>query len=403
MISQVSETKLEPLFPLLTAHLSCCLTHLDPSIQQDGLNLIDSLVGSVPSFLALHYAKILPDCLEQISARKDGDAKVSVSADVSEKISSLQWRTDVLKRVDKILNAILAHRRTKVELVNRQSCVNVEFSENLYCNLYPGRPNYLGLSDLVNKTGEDPMLEIIDKIVPLILDSWVEATSSDSKKGRIGFLSNDVFPLLESVAGILEKLLTYSQEVGPAGTDNPLLDRLRSKYFMDLNSRLLSHIPYSNSSGKCNAQNILLSSVTLSLADTLEPELLTRIISTLRSHSTDSEERLKVFKNLLFMSSIDQSSRDGALTLLMEMSTNLPAGSKQRLSCIKVLSELAEREELLGSWLETLPTRVVSTSESSLPEKFLILETMLKFAKRRNQHLVKSFKLTSVALQGKYI
>lgn len=398
VLFKVAESKLEPLFPVLTAHLSCCLTHIDPAIQQDGLNLIDSLVTTVPSFIAGNFSKILPDCLEQISKRSVDKSKAGVSTNVSEKITALQWRTDVLKRVDQVLRAILSQLNSKLDSEKAQNCVNIEFGESVQARIYPMRPSSLCLSELVKKSGDDPMLEITDKIIPLILDSWVEATA-ETKKKRIGFLSNDVFPLLEHISGILEKLVTYSRVSGYDGDDTVLV-RLKQKYFADLNSRLLSHIPYSNSSGKCNAQNILLSSVTLNLAESLDANLLSRIIQTVGSPTTDAGERLKVFKNLLYGSLLDQESRRTVLTLLLDMSANLASGSEQRIGALKLLSDLAECDEELGSWLESLPSLLISAVDQSFAERSLVLETMLKFAQRRNTHLEQSFKLKSSALQG---
>ena len=325
-------------------------------------------------------------------------SKVGVSTNVSEKITALQWRTDVLKRVDQVLHAILAQINSISINNEAESCVKVEFGEGAQARIYPGRSSSLCLSELVKKSGEDPMLDITDKIVPLILDSWVEATA-ESKNKRIGFLSNDVFPLLEHISGILEKLVAYSQVSRYTG-DDTVLDRLKRKYFVDLNSRLLCHLPYSNSSGKCNSQNILLSSVTLNLVETLEADHLARIIKTVGSQTTDAGERLKVFKKLLYGRLLDQESRDTVLTLLLEMSGNLASGSEQRIGALNLLSDLAEAEEELGSWLESLPYLLTSAIEQDVSERNLVLQTMLKFAQRRNTRLEQSFKLKLSSLQG---
>lgn len=62
---KVDNVILEPLYPLMTAHLSCCLTNIQPAIQRDALPLIDTLVNTAPAFIAANFGRILPDCVRQ--------------------------------------------------------------------------------------------------------------------------------------------------------------------------------------------------------------------------------------------------------------------------------------------------------------------------------------------------
>ena len=390
----------------MTAHLSCSLTHIDSAIQQDGLNLIDSLVSAIPTFIARNYNRILPDCLDQISARRTDDkSKAGVSTDVSENISAIQWRVDVLRRVDKIFEALLVYS-SKPACDNKLTTTsNVEFAENLYCEVYPARPEYLSLSDLSMRRGEDPIKGVIDQVLPLVLDSWVEATSAEGKTQRRSFVTNEVFALLESIAGILDKLVSYAQ-LGDGNLN--VLDHLKGKYSADLNSRLLSYLPYSNSMGKCNAVNIKLCNVTLVLATSLEMEdKFSRVLACLGSQATEPLERLKVLRNLLGDSrTLDTENRTTAIDLVLEMYKTLPPGSKARKEAVRLLSELAEDEERLGEWLGSLPTSLASATicqGRELVEETLLLNTILKFAQRKNLQLEKSFNIAASSLEGKRV
>jgi len=393
ILSQVPEGKLEPLFPVLMAHVSCSLTHIDPSIQQDGLILIDSLVNTVPAFVALNYARILPDCVEQISARrKDTDKTKGVTNEVSETVSVLQWRMDVLQRVDKILDALLTHNRPALqhECLHRPDLV---FENDLHCHLYHEPAECLLLADLGSKSASDPMLEVVDTILPLILDSWVEATV-DTKKRRLGTLSTEVRTLLGCIAGILNKLVSYAQLGSPDGT---VIARLKEKYFSDLNQRLFSHMPYSCGS-VCSAENILLSNTFLVLADHLDPPTVARILASLRSAEGDPDQRLQVLRNLLTNHhELDTATRTTALDLLQEMGSLLPPGSKARFAGIRLLSALAEKENELSAWLATLPSRL--TKVDTEEEELIILETMLKFTKMKNGHLLTALNTKEQSLQ----
>lgn len=395
ILMQVPGGKLEPLFPVLMAHVSCSLTHIDPAIQQDGLILIDSLVNTVPAFVALNYARILPDCVEQISARrKDTDKTKGVTNEVSETVSVLKWRMDVLQRVDKILDALLTHNRS----AEQQECLprpDVVYQNNLHCPLYQEPAERLLLTDLGDKSVSDPMLEVVDTILPLILDSWVEATTVDTKKRRLGNLTTEVRTLLGCIAGILNKLVSYAQLGSP---DSAVIARLQEKYFTDLNHRLFSHMPYSCGS-VCSAENILLSNAFLVLADHLDPPTVGRILASLRSPDGDSCQRLQVLKNLLTNPhKLDTTTRKMALDLLQEMGSLLPPGSKARFTCIRLLSSLAEKDEELSEWLATLPSRL-TRADMEEEEELLILETILKFSKMRNEHLLMALNTTKETLQ----
>ena len=405
--AQVEERKLEPLFGVLIAHLSRCLTHIDPSIQQDGLSLMDSLVTAVPAFIAAHYVKILPDCLEQISSKKcDEKAKVGVSANVSDKISSLQWRIDVLKRVDKVLEAILDSRQLRQSSLENGATVDLSYDEgDLFCEVFPGRPESLCFVDLIPQTGEDAMVDIVDRILPLIIESWVEA-ATDTKRRGSSIVSNQVFPLLEIIAPILEKLVMYAQVV--AGEDalgatrpkeSALLHHIRSKYLDDLHSRLLSRLPFSNSSGRCNAQNIVLCNVATHLAgSSLGEDMLARIISLAGSQTTSPAQRLKVLSSLLAGGDLCTDKRNSVLDLIVELSRCPDSEPPHLAQTIKLLSGLAEREpDRLGPWLASLPV-LVTTSELGLVEP--ILRTILKLIQRKNPCLEKSLKENWNCFQG---
>lgn len=390
VLSKTDEGRLEPLFPVLTAHVSCCLTHIDPSIQQDGLNLVDSLVNAVPTFIARNYARILPDCMEQISARKSGGgaSEVGVSTEVSQKTSSLQWRTNVLQRVDAVLGTVIDNLAASDRQCQEGRCFKQLWTENLHCPVYPRQDSHLSLADLGNKSKEDPMLEIVDRLLPLILESWIEATP-ESKKRRNSFVSNEVFGLFEHIARILDKLVAYCEQTGEQSEYSPLVSQLRSRYYQDLHTRLMAGLPYSNSSGRCNIQNILLCNVILSLADSVDSDTLAKVMSVADSPNVPPENKLKVLRKLLHRE-LDMDNKQASVEQLLEMSSDTSGGGcAHRSSAIRLLSVIAESDEDLNDWLASLPARTVAAKEGE--ERTLLLQTMLKFAKRHSGPLKKAF------------
>ena len=130
-IVQVEPGKLEPLYPLITAHLSCCLTNIQPAIQRDALPIIDTLANTSPTFIAANFGRILPDCMRQIAAEKTVDEAQSfgVSSQVTDKISSLEWRTSVLSRVEKILQCVCT-KGDNTNMPEQQRQTLYEFEEH---------------------------------------------------------------------------------------------------------------------------------------------------------------------------------------------------------------------------------------------------------------------------------
>jgi len=448
VLSQVEEDKLEPLFPILTAHVSCCLTHIDPAIQQDGLSLIDSLVSAAPTFIASNYIKILPDCLEQISARRSGVgtgcsgaskpsstvAAVGVSAQLSERMTSLQWRVQVLTRVDNILAAILAANSARWQNKNPfdhhtiPNFRDVDYHDDLHCTLYVTggnnrQPLHMSLSSLASRStvDVDPMLSIVDRILPLILESWVEATSTDGKQQnqRKAFVSNDVMTLLALVARILDKIVNYGQLRDDKENKFALVSQLADRYFTDLHARLFSRLPFSSAAGRCNIENILLARVALCLGvgggkSRIDIQFTKKVLDMLTSTTafSHSEERLCLLKTLLTNRTenlLEYESQAVAVQMLVDLSTSLKTGSAAKIAAVQLLSRLAEEEELqsvaddrevsapstnVTNWLKTLPDVLLSSGTNSNEhtnlERLALLQTILKFVQRKHSGVTTS-------------
>jgi len=451
VLSQVEEDKLEPLFPILTAHVSCCLTHIDPAIQQDGLSLIDSLVSAAPTFIASNYIKILPDCLEQISARRSGVgtgcsgaskpsstvATVGVSAQLSERMTSLQWRVQVLARVDNILGAILAANSARWQNKNPVDhntttpyFRSVDYHDGLHCTLYAtdgnngqSQPLHMSLSSLASRStvDVDPMLSIVDRILPLILESWVEATSTDGKQQnqRKAFVSNDVMTLLALVARILDKIVDYGQLRDDKENKFALVSHLADRYFTDLDARLFSRLPFSSAAGRCSIENILLARVALCLGvggskNRIDIQFTKKVLDMLTSMTafSHSEERLCLLKTLLTNRTenlLECESQAVAVRMLVELSTSLKTGSAAKIAAVELLSRLAEEEEVqsvtddrdvsalctnVTNWLKTLPDVLLSSGSNSNEhtnlERVALLKTILKFVQRKHSGVTTS-------------
>lgn len=100
--------RVAPFFPLLSAHLSCAMTHIDTGIQEDAMKILDVLLEHYPALLAARPEVLLTNFLELISHRQNsgGNKKVqdpkgrtwALSVNPSRAVTSQQWRLSVLLR-----------------------------------------------------------------------------------------------------------------------------------------------------------------------------------------------------------------------------------------------------------------------------------------------------------------
>lgn len=100
--------RVAPFFPVLSAHLSCAMTHIETGIYEDAMNILDVLLEHYPALLASRPAILLTNFLELISHRQssggakkaqDGKGRTwALSVCPSRAVTSQQWRLSVLLR-----------------------------------------------------------------------------------------------------------------------------------------------------------------------------------------------------------------------------------------------------------------------------------------------------------------
>lgn len=108
----VPSERVAPFFPLLSAHLTCAMTHIQVAIQADAMLVLDVLLEHYPTLLAHRHTHLLTNFLELISRQrhggggaKSGDNKVgagragwTLSVTPDRNVTAQQWRLTVLLR-----------------------------------------------------------------------------------------------------------------------------------------------------------------------------------------------------------------------------------------------------------------------------------------------------------------
>lgn len=109
----ISQEKIAPFFPLISAHLSSAMTHIMPGIQEDSLKILDNLLEEYPDLLIDRSSMLLNNFLELISHQKkelknaDKAPAWTLSVNPNRKITSQKWRISVLGRLKKFLQALV--------------------------------------------------------------------------------------------------------------------------------------------------------------------------------------------------------------------------------------------------------------------------------------------------------
>jgi len=399
ILSPVPPSLLSPLHSLLSAHLCCSLTHIDPRIQQDGLTMLDTLLDKAPSFIRSHYTHLLPNCLDQISSKKTGGKGPSVAANVSESMTALEWRVLVLTRVDRMLDTVVQDKEETCISSTLQSSNSVLFRPGLFCPLASTNPpSWLPLSSMATRTSTSSLLTNLKLVMPLLVETWVEARANDTNSKKGSALTNEVGDLLLCEAGVMDKLMRLALNNSEGGDKDSVLKLIKQKYLADITQHFLSPMPYTSQGKSCDQANAILCCLSLAINETMDANMLEVAVWVTASRNILSSTRLRLASDLLHRVELTVEQRDRvvlALIKLVETDTG-----KEKIAAVNMLKEQAMRWPQTGvtSWVENLPGQLVNLVEREQVE--LLLDTCLELAKTCNKVLARHFLACFSEIQG---
>ncbi|XP_072316347.1 testis-expressed protein 10 homolog [Eucyclogobius newberryi] len=284
-ISQsVPAERVAPFFPLLSAHLSCAMTHIEASIQEDAMKILDVLLEHYPALLASRPAVLLTNFLELIShrqnsggAKKAQDSKArtwALSVNPGRAVTSQQWRLNVLLRLGQFLQAVvderpvektdMSHSEGVLDKEGNITSLNLTWEELIYnkvtVNMFehsgakPTQFSSFKLRPQSESTGE--MGENLDSkeavqnfaatLVPLLLEVWVEASvnnNSWNNSDAAHLLTPDATSVMFQVLTVLQLL----RKLAPHQEHQEALDAwFRKEYLGEFKQHFLKNFPYGN-------------------------------------------------------------------------------------------------------------------------------------------------------------
>lgn len=128
LLSTTTPETIYPFFDILVSYLKCAMTHIQFSIQEDSLYLMDSLLKFLPSLVATNGDEIFSSFLNMISKlRSESKTGRTLSLQLNSKITTVKWRTKVLERLLGLLCVKVAAKRN-------ENIVNKELAQNAFAD-----------------------------------------------------------------------------------------------------------------------------------------------------------------------------------------------------------------------------------------------------------------------------
>uniref|UniRef100_F6TRF7 Testis expressed 10 n=2 Tax=Ornithorhynchus anatinus TaxID=9258 RepID=F6TRF7_ORNAN len=276
---KVRTDQITPFFPLVSAHLSSAMTHITEGIQEDSLKVLDILLEEYPALLTGRSSILLKNFVELISHQqlskglKNGDKSPSwiLSVNPNRRLTSQQWRLNVLARLSKFLQALAdgsgrsregaGLQEQKESLPPARNSIQITWKDHARSQqaiqVYENggsQPNVVSQFRLRSPVGgggsadeslssPENLKGFILIIIPLLIESWVEATPGQLVAPILGkFLEPESQQLMQQVLNIISLLWKLSKQHDEA---HKMEAWLRKNYLNDFKHHFMRHFPYS--------------------------------------------------------------------------------------------------------------------------------------------------------------
>lgn len=281
----VPSERVAPFFPLLSAHLSCAMTHIDTGIQEDAMKILDVLLEHYPALLAARPEVLLTNFLELISHRQgSGGTKKAqdtkgrtwaLSVNPSRAVTSQQWQLSVLSRLGHFLQAVVEERPVLEDDIfdtaegvfdssaeSRLTPLYLNWEELTYSKIRVKVYEHSGAKPTPRSTfrlrpemepapavGEgldsaEAVQNFAATLVPLLLEVWVEASASDNPWNN-GEGSHLLSPDTRSVMFQVLTILQLLRKLAPQQGHRDSLDAwFHKEYLSDFRQYFMKNFPY---------------------------------------------------------------------------------------------------------------------------------------------------------------
>ncbi|XP_050794104.1 testis-expressed protein 10 isoform X2 [Gopherus flavomarginatus] len=275
---KIRAEQIAPFFPLVSAHLSSAMTHISEGIQEDSLKVLDILLGEYPILLTNRCSMLLKNFVElishqQLSKNLKSREKISwmLSVNPNRRVTSQQWRLNVLIRLKKFLQALvdgssgseddegIQEQKENSQFMRNSVCISWKehASNQQHIQLYENggsQPrinsafrlrSLVSVTDSVEKglSSAENLKGFIEIIIPLLIECWIEASPAQLAAPILGNLlepeSQQLMQQVLSIIYLLWKLTKQHDET------HKMEAWLRMNYLVDFKHHFMRHFPYS--------------------------------------------------------------------------------------------------------------------------------------------------------------
>lgn len=264
ILTAVSVEQVSPFFEILSSYFRCAMTHIDISIQEDSLFLLDILLTHTPSLVATHSNKIMENFFDLISKlRANSKPGRTLTVNLNSKQTTVKWRIKVLNRLKNMLDAIYNEKQKnstaqcnikEVKHVTFESATDSSAIYN-YKNFIPV-PLNIDMKQKVSET-DDNIIKYIDVLVPLLNETWLEVgpNSKIENNETDVILTEEAASVLNCILNIFQLLHSfikiYEKETGNLKIEKEFILKYRDSFI----NYIFNYFPYSKTGSMKRKKN----------------------------------------------------------------------------------------------------------------------------------------------------
>ncbi|XP_045499294.1 testis-expressed protein 10 [Colias croceus] len=217
VLSNIQTEKIEPFFDIMSTYLRSAMTHIDNRIQEDSLLFLDILLACAPEKAAEDFHKIIPNFLDMISKlRTDAKPGRTLTVNLNCQITSVKWRVKVLDRLKGFLHKFADYN--KVSLTEKSDDTKTKSFNMDGPNHYPlFNPVYTSIchvscfstknSEMLQIDEIDKFREYIETLMPLLFETWLEASPNAQSGSRMEtVVTEDAALLLRHILDVISTI-----------------------------------------------------------------------------------------------------------------------------------------------------------------------------------------------------
>lgn len=232
---------------VIVPYLSCTMTHINPSVREDSLLLLDTINESCSSVIIENQSKIIPQLMDLISQLHTDSSRRSLSSNLSARMTTVRWTTKILLSLVKTFDVIVSSTSKLEKDENSPHEIFVDDSKDqFYQPIFVNRnliaPCSIKFNNETSENAEEfsqGILSHVDELLPLIFESWVEISTKDNFNRNN--LTDDEVELLRSIVLVFQSVISYIDTLEADSKTEQLKVKFQSLFV----KRIFESFPYS--------------------------------------------------------------------------------------------------------------------------------------------------------------